>query len=197
MNRARCTSCHRRHRPLRPRRSSASLAALLGCLLTGCSAPAPTERGPASGADRAVRLGPAGGTVGGPNGALLQVPAGALTEPLSLALILPPVGSNPALPPDMATVGATYAVVPSGGRFAAPVTVTVPFDPAQVPTGAVPRLLKSSGGARPDWQAARNATASGRYMQAQVRERGAFVVVVPLPPLAPPLPASAGPVNAR
>lgn len=81
----------------------------------------------------ANQVGPAGGTVSGPNGTRVVVPAGALSAPVVITIT--PTAARP-LPPGMQGLGSTYDLGPTGTSFALPVTVTLPLDPTQVPAGA-------------------------------------------------------------
>lgn len=79
-------------------------------------------------------VGPAGGTVTGPNGAKVVVPPGALTTTVDIRIEQTSAGA-PALPAGRAAFGQMFAFTPHGTAFAVPVTVTLPFDPASVPAG--------------------------------------------------------------
>ncbi len=113
----------------------------------------------------APTVGAAGGTVAGPNGAQVVVPAGALAANTAIAVAQSSSGS-PALPAGMNAVGAMFAFTPHATSFAAPVTVTVPFDPASVPTGATLSLFKTN--AANAWERVANASANAGTMTAQV-----------------------------
>ena len=86
----------------------------------------------------AAMIGAAGGTVVGPNGAQVVVPAGALSAPV--AITITPSAARP-LPAGMQGLGTIYDLGPAGTSFAVPVTVTLPLDPTQVPAGARVRML--------------------------------------------------------
>jgi hypothetical protein len=101
--------------------------------------------------------------------------------PTPVAIVLPPVGSTPALPARMTAVGATYDVLPHDTLFTSLATVSIPFDPMQVPPTLTPLLLSINGGPNAEWQPVTAAQAiAGARMQAPLRSAGAFVVVVPL-----------------
>ena len=87
----------------------------------------------------ANQVGPAGGTVTGPNGTQVVVPAGALSAPV--AITFTPTTTAPPMPAGLQVLGTIYDIGPSGTTFTAPVTVTLPLDPAQVPAGARLRML--------------------------------------------------------
>lgn len=116
----------------------------------------------------------------GPNGAELTLPAGALTSAIQVTLALPPVGSRPPLPPGMAPVGATYSLAPVGLTFAIPAQVAIPFDPAQIPSGARPLLLSTGGEFNASWRSVEGARPAGNRMHGMTDGAGTFVVVVRL-----------------
>lgn len=103
-------------------------------------------------------IGPAGGTVTSPAGAQVVVPANALAQTVDIQIAQSSAGA-PALPVDLSPAGPVFAFTPHGTAFGAPVTVTVPFDPALVPTGTTPSLLKTN--AQGQWEAVAGATPSG------------------------------------
>lgn len=102
---------------------------LLLCLACGQSnPPAPTPTPP----DAGSLVGPSGGTVTSADGkATLVVPPGALAT--SLPLALRPVSSVPLDPHAASRSG--YALDPAGASFAAPVTLTLRYDPSLGPSG--------------------------------------------------------------
>lgn len=91
-------------------------------------------------------VGPAGGTVDGAYGAQVIVPAGALASTVDIAIARESANAPDFPPIDIAAVGATYEITPHGTPFALPVTVRVPFDATQVPTGTTPTLYKAEPG---------------------------------------------------
>ena len=91
----------------------------------------------------ATSIGAAGGTVTGPNGAMVVIPPGALATDTSIAIEQTTAGS-PTLPGTFTAAGAMFAFTPHGTTFAVPVTVTLPFDPASVPAGSAPALFKTN-----------------------------------------------------
>ena len=86
----------------------------------------------------ANQVGPAGGTVTGPNGTQVVVPAGALSAPVAITFM---ASAAQPLPAGLQPLGVIYDLGPAGTTFAVPVTVTLPLDPAQVPAGARIRML--------------------------------------------------------
>lgn len=121
---------------------------LSGCLFSAAgggdiaAAPAPA---PAS-APAPSGIGPAGGTVSGPYGAQLSVPAGALSTTVDLAVARDGSGA-PDLPPSgIDTAGAPYALTPHGTAFASAAAVRIPFDANRIPTDADPTLYQAEPG---------------------------------------------------
>ena len=126
-------------------------------------------------------VGLAGGTVPGPGGAMAVVPAGALSVETAIEISQSSAGA-PALPGSTAAAGPILAFTPHGIAFAAPVMVTVPFNPALVPAGQTPALYKTGIG-QADWEAVASAAVSGDVMRAAVDSFSYFAVVTGLPPL--------------
>src|SRR5689334_17054003 len=72
-------------------------------------------------------IGAAGGTVSGPIGAKVVIPPGALTTNVEIKVEMISTGA-PALPAGLSAAGQMFAFTPHGTSFAAPVTLTLPFD---------------------------------------------------------------------
>ncbi len=100
-------------------------------------------------------IGPAGGTVTGPNGAQVVIPPGALSTTIDIRIEQTSVGS-PALPSGFSAAGQMFAFTPHGTTFALPVTVTLPFDPGSVSSGVAAVLYKTN--AQDQWEQVANAT---------------------------------------
>jgi uncharacterized delta-60 repeat protein len=111
-------------------------------------------------------IGPAGGTVIGPNGASVVVPPGALATDTTITIEQTSVGS-PTLPTGVVSFGAMFAFTPHGIAFKAPVTLTIPFDPALMPAGMSPVFYKTNA-ANTGWAAIAGATVSGGKLSVQV-----------------------------
>jgi hypothetical protein len=77
-------------------------------------------------------IGAAGGTVVASDGTKIEVPAGALHT--DTAITITPAADAPDPPAGTVAVGQAYVFGPEGTTFAVPVTVTLAFDPAKVPT---------------------------------------------------------------
>ena len=84
-------------------------------------------------------IGAAGGTVLGPNGSKVEIPRGALAVVTAIA-VDQSAANAPPLPPGLTPIGQMFAFTPHGTTFAMPATVTMPFNPASVPTGLTPAL---------------------------------------------------------
>jgi len=128
-------------------------------------------------------IGPAGGTVTSPEGASLSIPAGALAADVAISItrkstIVPPL--PPA--PDVRAVGDFFDVTPHSTALALPVTVTVPFDPTQVPAGATVRLLKPDA-TQTGWVPVAGTTISGSMITGSITSFADPVAVVGQPPV--------------
>ena len=123
-------------------------------------------------------IGAAGGTATGPAGAQVVVPAGALATATAVAVAQTSTGA-PALPAGLAMAGSVFAFTPHGTTFAAPVTVTVPYDAAAVPATATPVLYKTN--AAGGWDAVAGASFANGMASANVTSFS-WVVVGLLPP---------------
>src|SRR5262245_49824362 len=138
----------------------------------GDSAPPPVPPG---------MIGTAGGTVAGPGGAQVVIPAGALTQNTAIA-IAQSSASAPPLPAGVVTYGPMLAFTPHGTSFQSAVTITVPFDPAAVPAGTTPVLYKTNA-AMNGWDAVAGATISGSAMSASITSFSYLAVASPVPPV--------------
>ena len=110
-------------------------------------------------------IGPAGGTVNGPNGTKVVIPPGALAANTPIAITQIAASAIP-LPSGITPIGATFAFTPHGTTFAVPVTVTLPFDPASVPAGALPQFMKTN--AQNQWQDIANPVFGATSVSGQV-----------------------------
>lgn len=94
-------------------------------------------------------IGPAGGSVVLAGGAVtITVPPGAVAAPTTFTASIRPQPAS-ALPPSWQQVGSVYALGPAGATFAQPVTVTLRYNPGDLPafamTGDLSVLHLSSG----------------------------------------------------
>jgi len=121
-------------------------------------------------------IGAAGGTVSGPNGSKVEIPAGALTTNTEIKVELSSAGAQ-ALPAGFTAIGQMFAFTPHGTAFAVPVTITLPFDPASVPAGGTPALYKTN--ALNQWEQVANATFGADRVSGQVTSFSDATVVIP------------------
>jgi predicted alpha-1,6-mannanase (GH76 family) len=77
-------------------------------------------------------LGASGGILLTENGSSVSVARGALTHDVTIRIAS---DSSAPIPDDATTVGLTYLLGPEGQTFEAPVTVTLAFDPSELPEG--------------------------------------------------------------
>lgn len=123
-----------------------------------------------------ITVGAAGGSVAGPGGTSVVVPPGALTAETRIEIAESSAGAPP-LPAGLVAAGPMFAFTPHGTRFAAPVTMTVPFDPALVPAGRTPQLYKTN--AQNQWEQVATVTIGTASISAQVTGFSSAQVVVP------------------
>ena len=135
------------------------LLVLAGCGGGGSSPPSPPSQTPPGG------IGPAGGTVSN-GGAQVVVPAGALSQTTSIAIEQTSSGAPP-LPAGVVSFGPMFAFTPHGTTFAAPVTVTLPYDPSLVPAGTQVEFYKT-GSSQASWEAVPLASTAANSVTADV-----------------------------
>jgi ZU5 domain-containing protein len=92
-------------------------------------------------APAATLIGPEGGTVRSPEGAVLVIPPGALAAPTAVA-IAKDTGA-PALPAGVTALGPAFALTPHGTTLAVPATLELPLAP-----GDSPSVSKAEAGPR-------------------------------------------------
>ena len=148
------------------------------CLLTACGGGGGDTSGGSGnngGTQPPSGIGSAGGTVNGPNGAKIVVPAGALAQNVNIAVAQSSTGA-PALPAGLTAVSDMFALTPHGTQFAAPVTITIPFD-ASATNGATPLLYKTN--AQGTWETVAGATFNSGLATAQISSFSYAQVVIP------------------
>ena len=118
-------------------------------------------------------IGAAGGTVTGPAGARVVIPAGALSTATAIAVTQDGAGA-PALPVGITSAGNIFAFTPHGTAFVQPALVTVPFDPARIVAGRTPVVLKAAPGGA--WEAVASPTVTGSTVTAAVTSFSFFTV---------------------
>jgi uncharacterized delta-60 repeat protein len=121
-------------------------------------------------------IGAAGGTLSTSSGATVVIPPGALTGDITIGIEQSSLGAPP-LPGGFTTVGQMFAFTPHGQSFAAPVTITLPFNPASVPAGSTPELYKNN--AQNQWEPVVGATFGSSSVSGSVTSFSYPVVVIP------------------
>lgn len=147
-------------------------------LLSACgggSGSASSGGGTTGGAQAPIGIGSSGGTVNGPNGAKIVVPAGALSQTTNIAIAQSSAGA-PALPAGLTAIGEVFALTPHGTQFAIPVTITVPFN-SSATNGATPLLYKTN--AQGTWEPVAGATFSAGMATSQISSFSYAQVVLP------------------
>ena len=115
--------------------------ALVLALLAACGggdgpAPAPTEA--------SALIGPAGGTLDGPDGARVVVPAGALSADTTITIAKRSTGAPTVLPDGFTESGDVYEFTPHDILFKQPVTLRVPV--TADPQATVQPVMRASFG---------------------------------------------------
>lgn len=161
------------------RKSVSPLSTMLVCTLfslQGCgggdTGTAPANPAPAPPAG----VGVSGGTVSGPQGSSVVVPAGALGANTDIRIELSSAGAPP-LPAGYTGVGAMFALLPHGTSFASPVKLTLPFDTALVPAGASPALMKTNP--QGEWVTVQDAAFGSGAVTANISSFSFARIVIP------------------
>jgi uncharacterized delta-60 repeat protein len=149
----------------------ALVSAGLVLALQACSGGSPPVTPPVT-----AIIGAAGGTLSTSSGAKVVIPPGALSGDITIGIEQTGVGAPP-LPGGFTTVGQMFAFTPHGQNFAAPVTITLPFNPASVPAGGTPELYKNN--AQNQWEPVVGATFGSSSVSGVVTSFSFPVVVVP------------------
>jgi len=156
----------------------AAMPLLAGCGGGGDEASTPPPAAPSPSTQPAPgTIGAAGGIVASGDGAEVSVPAGALTQPVTIEVRASGAGA-PAWPSGVAAYGAVYAFTPHGTSFAVLASVVVPFDPARVPAGTAPVLYKTDAtGTR--WEPVPGAVVVGATMRGEISGFSYLAVAAP------------------
>jgi hypothetical protein len=126
-----------------------------------------------------ARIGAAGGTVNGEDGASVVVPAGALKEQSTVTIAIAKSSAGaPVEPPSQGflPVSNAFTITPHGHGFAEPVRVTLPFDASLVRDGDQLLILKAQPYGK--WVAHSEVTREGATVTLAVREFSTFLVVL-------------------
>ena len=146
------------------------LAALVCSVLVACSQGDDPEPPPPS--EGSATLNAAGGTLAGPDGVQLVVPADSLDTPVTFRVSRDATGA-PALI-GLNAVSPIYAVTPHGQAFGTGALFSIPMSAAQLPEGATPILLKAEPGGT--WRVMRNASSDPTRMAADIDGLSFFVI---------------------
>lgn len=95
-------------------------------------------------ASATVLIGAAGGTVTGPDGVQVVIPAGVLDAATEIGIARDARGA-PELG-GMRLLSSVYAVTPHGSQFGESARISIPFNPAEVAPGTRPVIIKSQPG---------------------------------------------------
>lgn len=117
-------------------------------LLAGCGGGGGSAGAPAGTVTRTI--GAAGGTIAGPGGVTLTVPAGALAADTALSIAIDEAGAPP-LPGGLPLQGETIALLPHGTSFSVPVTLSMTLPAGSVEPSDELVLLKTTA-ARDGWE---------------------------------------------
>jgi len=112
------------------------------CALGACKEDTPEPPPPTEGS---ATVGAQGGTVPGPDGSSIVVPAGALGADTTLRIARDTAGAPP-LPADTTPVSSVYTFTPHGVAFQDRVSITLPFDSSAVPSGGTPQFMLAENG---------------------------------------------------
>ena len=116
------------------------LAMVVGCSSSDTAAPVSTI--PPAAVSSVVGL--AGGTVTGPDGVQVVIPAGALNADTTIGIARSSAGA-PELG-GLRMISSVYAITPHGTTFSESARVSIPFNPADVAPGTQPIVIKSQPG---------------------------------------------------
>ena len=134
-----------------------------------CIALAACGGGGSGSGDEAPGVGPAGGIVSEAGGAQVEVPAGALAQSTVIEVAQSSAGAPP-LPAGLTPFGPMVAFTPHGTTFTVPVTITVPFNAATVPSGTRLALYKTTAG-QAAWERVAGATVGASSVTAPISLR--------------------------
>ena len=174
----------------------ALLAGGMLALLAACGGGGSGGSGSGSGDEPAqarpgmARIGAAGGTVNGEDGASVVVPAGALKEQSTVTIAIAKSSAGaPVEPPSQGflPVSNAFTITPHGHGFAEPVRVTLPFDASLVRDGDQLLILKAQPYGK--WVAHSQVTREGAMATLEVREFSTFMVVIRPPMRITPAPS--------
>src|SRR5579863_2275610 len=127
-------STTRKWGPMRGRESVLALASCLASLGAACSSNSANYYIPRMDAGATMQVvGASGGTVSADDGTTVDIPAGALTEDVTIT-----ISANPFAPAmtQATSLAVAHQFGPEGQHFLKPISVTVPFLISSLPPGA-------------------------------------------------------------
>jgi hypothetical protein len=145
-------------------------ALLIVCCVAGCKSPSTTFQN---------TIGPAGGSVTTSDGTSVVIPVGAVAQ--DTVITISPSVFLPAIP-TVTLIGPAYDFGPAGLVFAKPVSVTLPFDPARIPTGTTnpPAVFESTLGSASTFEAHGGQSVDSTHVAAlDITHFSTFVAGVP------------------
>ena len=129
----------------------------------------------AAAAPGSATIAAAGGTVEGPDGVRVVVPADAFASPVTVRIAKDSTGAPP-LPDALKAAGAVYAITPHGGDFHRHVEVTIPL-PATPAAENEQRVLVTAEPGATRWTVLSGATPVGNALRVPVMHFSYFQVV--------------------
>lgn len=125
---------------------SAATTWVMALALTGCGGGRDSESAgsPAAPASTTALISVEGGTVNGPDGVQVVIPAGALSKQTEVGISND--GSGATEIGGIKPISKVIAVTPHGTEFAESVRINLPFNPADVGAGGQPVIIKSQPG---------------------------------------------------
>jgi hypothetical protein len=157
---------------------SLACVACLGAAVTaaGCSSSS------SGGSTPGQSIGAAGGSFTTADGSGVSIPAGALPAGSSVEVTVAVDPNAPTPPSAWIAVGSTYLVGPEGQQFSQPVTVTIAFDPARLPTGRTAHdisVLTSPATGTPSYGPLTTTEVDSTRVSASTTHFSYFMAVVP------------------
>ncbi|MDQ8021558.1 MAG: hypothetical protein REI94_06935 [Moraxellaceae bacterium] len=129
--------------PSRRNKVGIAFALLMATLLSACGGgggDGQPHSTPSSTATASAVIGPAGGTLTGPDGVQIDIPAGALSANTTISITRSSTGA-PALEAGLQSGGPIYAFTPHGITFAVPIAIRMPVAATPAGTTAIAQVM--------------------------------------------------------
>ncbi len=122
-------------------------------------------------------VGPSGGSVKTSDGSGVTIPAGALGSEVTVTVTPTPLAPTPS---GSTAVGAPFVLGPEGQQFSSPVTVTLSFDPAKLPSGFTANdvVIMTAAAGSTDFTALSGSRVDGTHVSATTTHFSVFVPTV-------------------